>query len=192
MAHAAVLSRRMQELGYPERHHLNAAVGWLKLGDLAEAKAEADQVSWLNRFHPEVFIVRWCIHSRVGKWEAARDLARIFTRLFPDRPTGWLCLSYSLYKLNRPLEAYLQLLHRIAAFPRVCAIPYFLACYAWKLGDFRGAGRWIAKFKSLGGGRKIKSGVLDHTELLLSCEKASSLPVASPKSSSRRDPIALA
>jgi len=182
----------MQELDYPERHHLNAAIGWLELGDLTEAKAEADQVSWMNRFHPEVFIVRWCIHSRLGKWEAARDLARIFTRIFPDRPTGWLCLSYSLYKLNRPLEAFLQLLHRSEAFPRVCAFPYFLACYAWKMGDYRGAGKWIARFKALGGARKIKSGILNHTDLLLSCEKSSAQLVASPKSSKYREPTALA
>ena len=43
----------------------------------------------------------------------AFTLSRIFTRIFPDRPTGWLCLSYSLYKLNRPLEAFLQLLHNL-------------------------------------------------------------------------------
>ena len=182
----------MQDLDYPERHHLNAAVGWLELGDLAEAKAEADRVSWMNRFHPEVFIVRWCIHSRLGKWEAARDLARIFTRIFPERPTGWLCLSYSLYKLNRPLEAFLQLLHRTETFPQVCAIPYFLACYAWKMGDYRGAGKWIARFKALGGGKKTKSGVLDHTTLLLSCEKVVSLHLTPSKTSSQRDPIALA
>jgi len=182
----------MRELDYPEQHHLNFAQGWLEFGNPAEAKAAADQISWLNRFHPEVFIVRWRIHARLGNWGTARELARIFTRIFPDRPTGWLCLSYSLYKLNRPLEAYLQLLHRTEVFPRVSAIPYFLACYAWRLGDYRGAGKWLVKFKALGGGRKIKSGMLDHTALLLSCEKASSLPAASPKSSSHRGPIALA
>ncbi|HYT59584.1 MAG TPA: hypothetical protein VEL06_05405, partial [Haliangiales bacterium] len=139
----------MKELDYPERHYLNAALGWLELGNPAEAKAETDQISWLNRFHPEVFIVRWRIHSNLGRWETARDLAHIFSRVCPDRPSGWLCLSYSLYKLKRPVEAYLQLVHRAETFPQVSAIPYFLACYSWELGDHKGAGKWLAKWKAL-------------------------------------------
>ena len=192
MAHATASSRRMRKLDYPERHYLNFALGWLEFGNPIEAKAAADNISRLNSLHPEVFLVRWRIHVRLGNWEAARDLARTFTRVFPNRPSGWLCLSYSLYKLKRPLEAYLQLLHQTAVFPNVSAIPYFLACYAWALGDHRRAGKWLAKFKTLGGDKKIKSGVLDHTELLLSCEQASSLSAPSPKSSSHRDPITLA
>jgi len=181
----------MRKLDYPERHYLNFALGWLEFGNPIEAKAAADNISRLNSLHPEVFLVRWRIHVRLGNWEAARDLARTFTRVFPNRPSGWLCLSYSLYKLKRPLEAYVKMLHQTAVFPNVSAIPYFLACYAWALGDYRRAGKWLAKFKTLGGDKKIKSGVLDHTELLLSCEKASTLPAAPPKQSSNRYPIAL-
>ena len=167
----------MRELEYPEKHHLNAALGWLDLGCPDEAKAEADHISWLNHFHPHVFIVRWRIHSRLEKWETARDQARIFTKVFPDRPTGWLCLSYSLYKLKRPLEAFLQLLDRAEKFPKVSAIPYFLACYSWELGDHTGAGKWLAKCKADGSAKNIISKVFNHTELLLlGCEEKSSHP----------------
>jgi tetratricopeptide (TPR) repeat protein len=168
----------MRELPYPEKHHLNAALGWLDLGSPVEAKAEADRISWVNRFHPQVFVVRWRIHSHLGNWEAARDLARIFTSLAPDRADGWLCLSYSLYKLNRPLEAFLQLLHRAEAFPRVSAVPYFLACFAWELGDHKGAGKWLAKSKALGGAKILKSAFADHTELFLDGEQVTSKPPA--------------
>ena len=115
----------MRKLDYPERHYLNFALGWLEFGNPIEAKAAADNISRLNSLHPEVFLVRWRIHVRLGNWEEARDLARTFARVFPNRPSGWLCLSYSLYKLKRPLEAYLQLLHQTAVFPSVSAIPYY-------------------------------------------------------------------
>jgi len=160
----------MRELAYPERHHLNAALGWLELGSPVEAKAEADEISCVNRLHPHVFIVRWRIHSQLDNWEAARGLAQVFTRVSPRSPSGWLCLSYSLYKLNRPQEAFLQLLQRAEAFPRVRAIPYFLACFAWELGDYKGAGKWLAKSKALGGAKIIKSGIDDHVEFFLDAE----------------------
>ena len=169
----------MRELDYPEKHYLSSALGWLELGDPIEAKSEADRISCVNGFHPEVFLVRWRIQARLGKWEAALDLARIFTTISPDRATGWLCLSYSLFKLNRPMEAYFQLLHRINSFPKVSAIPYFLACYSWQMGDHKRAGQWLTTYKELGGGKNIKSAIFDYTEFLLCSTSASSRQAAS-------------
>jgi hypothetical protein len=185
----------MRDLGYPERHHLNAALGWLELGNLADAKAEADCISWLNRVHPEVFQVRWRIHAGMKNWAAARDLSRLFARVCPERPTGWLCLSYSLFRLQRPLDAFLHLLHHAEVFPGVRAIPYFLACYCWEMGDFQGAGKWLAKFRAHSRSHTVGSGTFDHTQLLMSCEGVLSAAApdsgAAPKPSARRQPLAL-
>src|SRR2546426_1983805 len=98
-------SRRMRKLDYPERHYLNFALGWLEFGNPIEAKAAADNISRLNSLNPEGFLGRWRIHVRLGNWEAAGDLPRTFTRVFPNRPSGGLCLSFILSNLNRPLEA---------------------------------------------------------------------------------------
>ena len=157
----------MKVLRYPERHHLEFAVGWLELGNPIEAKAEADRITGLNRFHAEVFVVRWQIEARIGNWEAARDMALVFTRMFPERPSGWLCLSYSLYKLNRALDAFLELLHQDKAFPKVNAFPYFMACYSWELGDAQGTGKYLGQYKALGGNLKVKPCFWDQTDLLL-------------------------
>jgi len=183
--------RDMRELDYPDRHYVNAALGWLELGRPAEAKAEADQVSWLNRVHPEVFQVRWRIHSGLENWEAAHDLGFLFARAFPQRPTGWLCLTYSLYRLKRPLEAFLILLHQVKFFPNVRAIPYFLACYCWEMGDLREAGKWLARFRGLGRRQRIKSAPLDHSQLLMSCESVSVTPTPAILSepSDHRQPV---
>jgi len=127
-----------------------SACGWLELGNPLEAKTEADKIPWLNRANPEVFVLRWRIYAWLGQWESAHDLARMFTKVAPDRPTGWLCLSYSLFKLKRPLEAFLHLLHQAKAFPQVGAISYFLGCCCLELGDRKAAEDWLAKAEALG------------------------------------------
>ena len=49
----------MQKLEPPETHHVSAAIGWLGLGNVAEAKAELRQLyaAWQN--HPDVLEIRW-------------------------------------------------------------------------------------------------------------------------------------
>ena len=154
----------MQYLDYPEKHCLNSACGWLELGNPLEAKAEADKIPLLNRADPEVFLLRWRIYAWLSKWEAAHDLARNFTVVAPDRPTGWLCLSYSLFKLKRPLEAFLHLLHQAKAFPQVGAIAYFLGCCCLEMGNRKGAEEWLAKARALGVKTEIGSGLFNRAE----------------------------
>jgi hypothetical protein len=89
----------------------------------------------------------------------------MFTKAAPDRPTGWLCLSYSLFKLKRPLEAFLHLLHQAKVFPQVSAISYFLGCCCLEMGDRKGAEDWLAKAKALGGKKDIEPGLFDYAVL---------------------------
>ena len=175
----------MRQLDYPEKHCLNSACGWLELGNPLEAKAEADKIPWFNRADPEVFVLRWRIYAWLGKWEAALNLARTFTKVAPDRPTGWLCLSYSLFKLKRPLEAFLHLLHQAKAFPQVGAISYLLGCCCLEMGDRKGAEDWLAKAKALGIKNEIGPGLFDYSNLESKRKYVPSIPPSLAPSSQR-------
>ena len=49
----------MQKLEPPDTHCFSAAIGWLELGNLAEAKAELAQISPAQQEHPDVLEARW-------------------------------------------------------------------------------------------------------------------------------------
>ena len=65
----------MKPLQPPDSHHLEAAQGWLELGNHAEADAELDSIASSLRAHPDVLNVRWGIYAAARKWEAALDIA---------------------------------------------------------------------------------------------------------------------
>jgi len=68
--------------------HLNAAQGWLKLGNHLEANEELEKISPETRVHPDVLEVRWQIYAKEKKWEACVDIAAAIIKLAPNRSDG--------------------------------------------------------------------------------------------------------
>jgi hypothetical protein len=54
------------ELDPADHHHLQAAQGWLELGNHTEANEELERITPLNRAHPDVLQVRWRIYAAAG------------------------------------------------------------------------------------------------------------------------------
>lgn len=131
-------------LPYPERHRLNAARGWLELGDLVEAEAELGAVVRSHAEHPEVLETRWLLGAARREWSGCVETAQRLTELAPDRPSGWIHLSYALHELGRTQEAFACLLPKALLFPGEVTMPYNLACYASRLGHFSVARMWLA------------------------------------------------
>lgn len=135
----------MDELQPPDSHYLSAALGWLELGNLDEARLEWQQISEGSREFPEVMEVAWQIHAMAREWDHALGVARRLREVLPDNPAGWICQSYSLHELKLTQEAWDELRSVADRFDEEATIPYNLACYACQLGQLEEARSWLKR-----------------------------------------------
>lgn len=141
----------MKRLEKPDRIHLNAAEGWLGLGDLVSASDELEQITPAFRAHPAVLLMRCNIYQAAKKWECMIPIAETLVQQLPKLAEAWLQRSYALHELKRTQEAYDLLLPAAGKFPTLWIIPYNLACYACQLGKFKEAMKRLEKAIDLAG-----------------------------------------
>jgi predicted Zn-dependent protease len=156
---------RLPGLPPPDCHHVDAASGWLDLGNPGEAEAELARVSEANRRHPAVLDLEWQIRAREGRWEEALGVARRLIEVLPDDPAGWIQQSFALHELRRTREAWGALSSVAQKHPGVSVIPYNLACYTCQLGWMREARRWLAAAMKMGGQEEIRRMALEDPDL---------------------------
>jgi predicted Zn-dependent protease len=136
---------RMKPLEPPDNFHLDAAEGWIGLGDYAAANDELKQIAETNCAHPDVLRVRWRIYAHAGKWDACLGIATALTTQTPERPFGWIYHAYTLHQLGWTKEAKDLLLFALNAFGSNAAFPYHLARYCCGLGQIDEAKQWLGK-----------------------------------------------
>jgi len=141
----------MKALEYPDLLFVEAAKGWIILGDLKEANRELDRVSRAEQTHPDVLEVRFLIYSKAKKWVVCMELAAAMLELAPDRPEAWINSAHTLHQLKQTQDAWNALYTVRHRFPKVAAIPYNLACYACELGRLKDSQKWLRKAVALGG-----------------------------------------
>lgn len=152
----------------PDTFYLSAAVGWLELGNPAEAGAEIDQVSPRHQEHPDVLEVRWEIRAATRSWDAAFEAADRLVRHAPERHSGWLHRAYALRRASMGglRQAYDALRPAFEQFPKVSIIPYNLACYAAQMGQLEEAWDWLQKAMQTGGAaQSIRAMALEDADL---------------------------
>ena len=149
----------------PNIFYLQAAQGWLELGNHAEANLELNNVSPSSRNHPAVLELRWQIYAVEKKWEAALEIASMMIHLAPGYSVGWIDRSFALHELNRTIEARDNLLPVVQKFPDEPILRYNLACYECRLGRLEQAKDWLEKAFRTGDARKIKSMALKDPDL---------------------------
>ena len=135
----------MHPLDPPDRFHVEAAKGWLELGNHREANEELERITAANRAHPEVLRVRWRIYAKVGKWDACLDIAQALKTLEPDHRFGWIHEAQSLDRLGRGEEAKESILAAIKHFGPNPTFAFHLACLAARLGQLDEARAWVQK-----------------------------------------------
>jgi len=155
----------MKKLEPPDSHHLDAAQGWLGLGDWASANAELDQIGVEFCTHPAVLQTRVQVYAAASQWPAAAAIARALTVIVPDNPFGWIHWAYSLFEQQRTPEARNVLLLAVDKFPNDYLIRYSLACYACRLGNLNEALQWLEKAVVLADAPEVKQMVLNNPDL---------------------------
>src|SRR5438309_5204936 len=125
----------MEQLEAAQFHCLSAAVGWLELGNMAEARTELAQIGAAHREHPDVLEVRWFLSVEEKNWEEGLDVAQLLLKIAPGRSSGWLHQAYALRRVTNGgvKKAWDALLPAFDKFPKEATISYNLSCYACQM-----------------------------------------------------------
>ena len=130
---------KLAQLKHPDPMHLEAAAGWIQLGDYDSANDELEKIRAEWRAHPDVLDLRWLIYSNDEQWDACLDIASAIVKMVPDRAQGWLDKAFSLRRANDGgvEKAKTVLLEAAKLFPDDSMIQYNLACYCAQRDDGR-------------------------------------------------------
>ncbi len=129
----------MARLDRSDRLHLDAARGWLGLGNWREANDELDQITPVLRAHADVLRVRWEICTQANQWELGYEIANALAAKRPRDSFGVIHAAYALCQLKRTQAAHDLLSGVVEEFPKDQAIRYDLACYCCQLGELKEA-----------------------------------------------------
>lgn len=151
----------------PDTFYLSSAVGWLELGNPAEANAELDRISPQLRATPEVLSVRLSLAWTQKKWLEAESFARELVQLQPEVSSHWTSLAYAARRKPEGSidEAKAILLKASELFPQESLICYNLSCYEAQLGSLATAQEWLEKAYVLGGKKEIQRMAAEDPDL---------------------------
>jgi predicted Zn-dependent protease len=155
----------MKNMEPPDSHYLDAAHGWLGLGDWSSANQELDRIRPEVCAHPSVLQARFQVYAAAKQWAMAAGIARALTVISPGNPFGWIDWAYALYESERISEARTLLLSIVDKFPNEYLIRYSLACYSCQLGHLKEALQWLEKAVSLANSSEVKQMVQNNPDL---------------------------
>ena len=150
---------------HPNNLHLEAAEGWLELGNYLEANEELEQITPQLRAHPAVLEIRYKIYAKAGRLEMAAEVAKGMSVLMPENPWGPFHLAYCLHELKRTQEAYDTLIPVVDNYPSEWLMLFNLACYSCRLGKLKEALQWIGKAIDVAGKKDVRQQALDDPDL---------------------------
>jgi len=155
----------VNELTHPDSFHLQAAVGWLELGNWREANEELELISPVQRAHPDVLQVRCKIYDAAQRWDYLAEVANTLCTMLPESVFGPLHLAHALRKLDRAKDARDALLPVADKFPDDWRVPFQLACYCCKMGELKDVMCWVERAIDVAGKMDIRTKALDEPDL---------------------------
>jgi tetratricopeptide (TPR) repeat protein len=157
----------MEPIEPPNTWRLAGTVGWLELGNVAEARAEFAQLPDSVQAHPDVLEVRWLLCQAEEDWEGGLRAARALVEAAPKRPSGWLHLSYALRRApdGGVQKAFEALRPAFEKFPKEPTISYNLSCYACQMRQLEEARGWLRRAMAISNKEVIKKMALADSDL---------------------------
>ena len=155
----------MKPLALSDQRHLDAAEGWLGLGDHLAANEELEEISPKLRAHPSVLKVRYEIYGKGKRWDMAVEVARGLQKILSNDPWVPVHLAFALHELKRTQEAYDTLKPVLDEFPEEWLMRYNLACYSCRLGNLKEAEQWLDKAIEMAGKRDIREMAMEDEDL---------------------------
>jgi predicted Zn-dependent protease len=151
-------NRRKSKIKVLEIRQLEAAEGWIGLGDYEEAERELKNLPPALRSHPDVLEMRWRICAHRKKWNACLRIATALARMTPNSAGGWIRRADSLGRMKSggPQKARDALLPLLARFPDEPMVPYTLARHIARMGQIQKSREWLRKAFQLGNPAKLK------------------------------------
>jgi predicted Zn-dependent protease len=161
-----VLNEEMN-LDQKDIHHLNAALGWLGLGDWQSANDELDNIPAAERAHPLMLSVRYAIYAKGEKWDGASEIAGALMKLTPELPDVWINFAYATRrKTGGGIPQAKEILTEARLkFPKEYLIAYNLACYECQLGNRKRAMLNLEEAFDLAGKKDIRQMALNDPDL---------------------------
>jgi predicted Zn-dependent protease len=157
------IKQDIKPLDAPDYFHVQAAEGWLGLGDVESASHELREISPAEQTHPAVLEVRYQIYAKAKQWDFAVEVANDLIKVLPDESFAWISLAYATRRKTGGSipEAKKILLATEPKFPRQYLFPYNLACYCSQLGELEQAQRWLKKAAAIDNAAVRKMAVND-------------------------------
>jgi tetratricopeptide (TPR) repeat protein len=156
---------RMDAITHPDLHYLNAAIGWLELGDLDSAEEELRHVDKRFAKHPCTLDIRWQLHAKRDEWTEAESVGEQLIDIAPELPSGWIHRAYALHEMKETEQALSILEPAAETFPDNGLIRYNLACYYCRLGRPSEALDWIRKAARAHGVKKTLDMAVEDPDL---------------------------
>ena len=158
---------RVQTIQPPDSHYLSAALGWLGLGSVADARAELSRISPENWDHPATLETRWLLHVEEKDWARALVVAQTEMDQNPDESSGWLHRAYAMRRVGHGglTQAWDALLPAADLFPDEAVIAFNLACYACQMQRLDLAWEWLHRALAAGTKKEIKKMALADEDL---------------------------
>ena len=151
----------------PDAHTVNAALGWLELGNAREALVELDHVTDANKDHAGVLELRWAALAELKDWTAAFAVATRLVEVAPDHASGWLHRAFALRRApggGLP-NAWDALRPAAERFPKELLVAFNLACYACQLHRLDEARHWLKRAETLGKPEEVRAMALADADL---------------------------